>query len=204
MALIVAAALLATGCGDGPEPTTRPPLVIAAVGDSITEAYGVDAEDSYIEQAGRRLGVGVRRCGVSGQRTDEIAERLPACARGARVLIVQGGVNDLAQGVSAQEAAANLRRMVRAGRGGGRRVLIAEVLPTNNGYPQAVPLIADLNRRIRAIGRSEHVEVLPVYRALEDPSAPGRMKSEWTVDGDHPSVEGHRRLAALVPGSVRG
>ena len=36
--------------------------------------------------------------------------------------------------------------------------------------------------------------VLPFYATLEDPDRPGRMKEEWTSDGDHPSVEGYRLL----------
>ena len=35
-------------------------------------------------------------------------------------------------------------------------------------------------------------------RHLEDPELPGRMKGEWTPDGNHPNVEGHRRLGELA------
>ena len=60
-----------------------------------------------------------RNCGVFGERTDEIAERLEPCAAGAEVLVVQGGINDIAQSLAGpvegrfaavDEAAANLRR----------------------------------------------------------------------------------------------
>ena len=40
--------------------------------------------------------------------------------------------------------------------------------------------------------------MLPFHDTLEDPSAPGRMKAEWTADGDHPSVEGYRRLGEIA------
>ena len=40
--------------------------------------------------------------------------------------------------------------------------------------------------------------MLPFHETLEDPQAPGRMKAEWTPDGNHPSVEGHRRLGELA------
>ena len=36
-------------------------------------------------------------CGVFGERTDEIALRLADCAEGADFVIVQGGINDIAQ-----------------------------------------------------------------------------------------------------------
>ena len=40
--------------------------------------------------------------------------------------------------------------------------------------------------------------MLPFYQTLEDPERPGRMRAEWTADGNHPSVAGHRRLGELA------
>src|SRR6266511_3062908 len=168
-------------------------IVVAALGDSITEGSpGLPGWDVWAAEADPHLEF--RNCGIYGQRTDEIAARLDECARGAEVLIVQGGINDIAQGRDVESAAANLRRMVERGKELGLRVAIAELLPWNNGYPQADLPIRRLNELIRAIGRDEHVSVLPFYETLEDPQHPGRMREEWTTDGDHPSVEGYRLL----------
>jgi lysophospholipase L1-like esterase len=135
-----------------------------------------------------------RNCGVYGERTDQIARRLAACAKGAQVLVVQGGINDIAQGRSVETAARNLRRMVERGKELGLKVAIANLLPWNNGYPEADPKIRRLNELIRELARGEYVPVLPFYATLEDSARPGRMKEEWTSDGDHPSVEGYRLL----------
>jgi lysophospholipase L1-like esterase len=135
-----------------------------------------------------------RNCGVYGQRTDQIARRLDECANGARVLVVQGGINDIAQGRPVETAAANLRRMVRRGKELGLEVEVATLLPWNNGYPEADPKIRRLNGLIGELARAERVPVLPFYSTLEDPARPGRMREEWTSDGDHPSVEGFRLL----------
>jgi lysophospholipase L1-like esterase len=135
-----------------------------------------------------------RNCGVYGQRTDEIARRLEECAQGAQVLVVQGGINDIAQGRPVEAAARNLRRMVERGKELGLDVAVANVLPWNNGYPQADPKIRRLNELIRELAAAEHVPVLPFYATLEDPGRPGRMKEQWTSDGDHPSVDGYRLL----------
>jgi lysophospholipase L1-like esterase len=110
------------------------------------------------------------------------------------VLIIQGGINDIAQDRPVGRAAANLRRMVLRGKELGLRVAIAELLPWNNGYPEADRPIRRLNQLIHAIGRDENVPVLPFYETLEDPRHPGRMREEWTSDGDHPSVDGYRLL----------
>ncbi len=76
-----------------------------------------------------------RNCGVYGERTDEIMLRLAECARHADVLVVQGGINDIAQDRTIDAAAANLRAMVRRGKELGLTVALADVLPWNNGWP---------------------------------------------------------------------
>jgi lysophospholipase L1-like esterase len=93
-----------------------------------------------------------------------------------------------------EPAAQNLREMVRRGKELGLRVAVAELLPWNNGYPEADPKIRRLNELIRALAREEGVPVLPFYETLEDPEQPGRMREAWTADGDHPSIEGYREL----------
>jgi lysophospholipase L1-like esterase len=72
------------------------------------------------------------------------------------------------------------------------------VLPWNNGYPHAERPIRELNRLIGELADSEGVAVLPFHDTLEDPERPGRMRHDWTSDGDHPSVVGYRRLGELA------
>ncbi len=199
------------GAGGRPAPQkTR----VATLGDSITAGSplwdpdeatrasigsSADPRSQYQHWVRRRMpDVSLTNCGVFGERTDEIADRLEGCARGADVLIVQGGINDVAQRRPVEEAARNLRGMVLRGKRLGLRVALAEVLPWNNGYPAAAAPIDRLNGLIARIGRDEEVPVLPWYERLEDPSSPGRMKAQWTIDGDHPSVAGYRRLADIV------
>ena len=141
-------------------------------------------------------------CGSHGQRTDEIMARLDDCARGADLLVVQGGINDIAQGRSVEDAARHLRTMVRRGNELGLRVAIIDVLPWNNGWPEAEPQIRQLNALIAEAAQDEGVPLLPFHDTLEDPDRPGRMRAEWTSDGDHPSVEGYRKLGEVVAGLV--
>jgi lysophospholipase L1-like esterase len=171
--------------------------VIAALGDSITEGSpGLDGWDVWAVRAEPRLEI--RNCGIYGQRTDEIMGRLEECTRGAEVLIVQGGINDIAQGRDVETAATNLSAMVRRGRELGLRVALVDVLPWNNGWPDAEPEIRRLNELIAEIARDEDVPLLRFHDTLEDPERPGRMREEWTSDGDHPSEEGYRRLSTVV------
>jgi lysophospholipase L1-like esterase len=176
---------------------------VSALGDSITagsplwdpETESGDPTSQYEYWASRKHPtLEFRNCGVYGERTDEIANRLERCIDGAEVLIVQGGINDIAQGRSVDVAAENLLRMVRAGKARGLTVAVAELLPWNNGYPGADPEIRRLNELIHELG----VPVLSFYVTLEDDERPGRMREDWTDDGDHPSIEGYRRLGELA------
>ena len=124
--------------------------------------------------------------------------RFDDCVRGADALVVQGGINDIAQGRTVEAAAENLRAMVRSGKELGLRVVLADVLPWNNGWPGAVSDIRRLNDLIAGIALEEVVPLFPFHDTLEDPDRPGRMREEWTSDGDHPSVEGYRRLGELA------
>lgn len=221
--LALAAARGTTGCGGEPTEPQEPggrrpgaPTLVAALGDSIVAgsplwdpdpgtraAIGgaLDPESQFELWTEARSGgvLRLRNCGVYGERSDQIATRLATCARGdAEILLLQGGINDIVQMRRVRSAARNLRAIVRAGRERGLRVAIADVLPWNNGYPFAAGRIRRLNAAIAAIAREEGIELLPFYATLEDPKRPGRMRADWTVDGDHPSVEGYRRLGELV------
>lgn len=178
--------------------------VVACLGDSITEGSPYwDARRQAGDPAGQwehwaallHPELEFRNHGIWGERTDEIAARFDDAVAGADVLIVQGGINDIAQGRPVEDAAARLRALVEGGLGLGLPVAVCDVLPWNNGWPAHDPPIRELNARIAAFG----VPLLPFHDTLEDPARPGRMKAEWcNEDGDHPSIAGYRRLGELA------
>ena len=188
--------------------------LVATLGDSITAGSPLwDPDPAVRVRIGAALdersqwqwwaglahdGLAFKNCGIYGQRTDEIATRLDACATGADVLVVQGGINDIAQGEPAAGAAENLRAMVRRGRELGLGVVVADVLPWNGGYPRTAAAIDELNGLIAAMAAVEGVRLLPFHDTLLDRERPGRMRDEWTDDGDHPTIEGYRRLGELA------
>jgi lysophospholipase L1-like esterase len=216
LALLLPLAAVLAACGGKTTSSTAPQktILVAALGDSITAGSpGFNPSHAmakllgqgevpksqweyWAQQKDPRLEF--RNCGVYGERTDEIAKRLRSCGRGAAVLVVQGGINDIAQGRPVTTAAANLRRMVVRGKKLGLEVEIAQLIPWNNGHPTYDGEIRTLNRLVDGIGSDLHVRVLPFYRVLLDPDRPGQMKNIWTAEGDHPSVTGYRRLGELA------
>jgi lysophospholipase L1-like esterase len=193
-------------------------VIVACLGDSITAGsplwdpdpavrarIAAPDERSQWEWWAMRAdpSLELRNHGVYGERTDEIALRLPAAVEGADALIVQGGINDIAQHRRVEEAARNLAGMVEHGRSLGLRVLaIADVLPWNNGDDRAAAEIVRLNELVASIAQGHALALLRFNEALRDPLLPERMRDECTDDGDHPSVEGHRLLGALLQPGV--
>ena len=180
-------------------------IVVAVVGDSISAGSplwdpdpavraGIAAPDErsqwqwWASRADPRLRF--RTSAVHGERTDEIAARLDRVLDGAGVLVVQGGINDIAQRRPVEQAARNLAGLVERGRRAGLAVAVTDVLPWDNGDERARVEIVRLNELIRALPAA----VLPFHDTLVDPSLPGRMRPGLSDDGDHPSVDGHRLL----------
>ena len=180
-------------------------LVVACLGDSITEGSpeydsrrGGNLESQWMYWAADER-LEFRNFGIWGERTDEIADRLDEATRGADALVVQGGINDIAQGRPVERAAENLRAIVRSAKQRDVTVVVANVLPWNNGGAEAQAKIRRLNELIAEVAEDESVALLDFHGALEDPDAPGRMRSELAhADGDHPSVAGYRCLGEAV------
>jgi lysophospholipase L1-like esterase len=169
------------------------PEIRATIGDELDERH---QWGYWAMQA--NPGIEVRNHGVNGERTDQIEARLDEALEGADVLIVQGGINDIAQGRPIEPALERLARMVGRGRAAGLPVAIANLLPWNNGFPARDPVIRELNAGIAAFAAAEGVDLLDFFATLEDPSRPGTMRDAWTSEGDHPSLEGYRRLGELA------
>jgi lysophospholipase L1-like esterase len=196
------------------EAVTDAPITVSALGDSITAGTPFwDPAPHVRTQVGSDLderhqwpywaerthpGIAIRNHGVNLERTDQIAMRLNEALVGAHVLIVQGGINDIVQDRPFDETIADLTVMIEGGQSAGAQVAIANVLPWNNGFPARASLIRELNTRIASLADSSGVLLLDFYATLEDPERPGRVREAWTTEGDHPSVEGHRRLGELA------
>lgn len=180
-------------------------VVVAVAGDSISAGSPlwdpdpavrarIPAPDErsqwqwWASQADARLRF--RTTAVYGERTDQIARRLDLVLAGADVLVVQGGINDVVQRRPVEEAVRSIEAMLDRGRAAGLALAVTDVLPWNNGDERAATDIGRLNALIRELGAT----LLPFHDTLADPADPTRMRDGLTDDGDHPSVEGHRRL----------
>lgn len=184
-------------------------IVVAVAGDSISAGSPLWDPDPAVRSrmavpdershwqwwAARADGrLGFRTSAVYGERTEEIARRVDLVLPGADVLVVQGGINDVAQRRPVEDAARNIAAMLAAGRAAGAVLAVADVLPWNNGDGRSAAAIGQLNGLVRQLAAAVGATVLPFHDTLVDPADPLLMRPDLTEDGDHPSVEGHRLL----------
>lgn len=203
--LVVAAAL--AGCGDSkpadpaarevkeeaapPRPVdTRP--VIVALGDSLTDGYGVPAGEKYTDylQAAldeKGLKYRVVNAGVSGDTTGNALDRVPGVVALDPVLVIlEIGGNDGLRGLPVEQTRQNLEEIVKQLQASGAKVLLwSMTLPRNYGRKY----VREFEKVYESIGRQYKVPLVPVREF-------GQV--EMQADGIHPTGAGYRKVAPVV------
>jgi lysophospholipase L1-like esterase len=168
--------------------------VIVALGDSLTYGFPYGPAGSWVAEAETLLGRPIVNRGVNGEASFDMLARLeedvlsfkPAC-----VVILAGSNDALRGGVRWAETETSLVAMAEAVQSRGAQVVF--------GLPPAVddPGAEERLKRQRAWLRLEAPRrgwVLIDFAApLADPET-GKIRSELTVDGVHPTKEGYRRM----------
>lgn len=113
------------------------------VGDSLSAAFGIAQEESWVALLGERLrakgyGYGVVNASITGDTTTGGLKRLPRALELHRpsVVIIELGGNDGLRGTPIAVMRDNLARMIELSRAAGARVVLAGMqIPTNYGGP---------------------------------------------------------------------
>jgi acyl-CoA thioesterase-1 len=185
----LAGALIAAGTGQGP--------VVVCLGDSLTEGYGVEPEQSWPSLLEGRLherghpGARVVNAGVSGATSASAVSRLRwLLASHPDVVILALGANDGLRGVALEATEANLEQAVRLAKSSGVRVVLAGMkLPPNYG--------PDYTRRFEgmypALASRHDIALIPFL--LEGVAARPELN---LPDGIHPNASGYRIVVDTV------
>ncbi|MGD9863987.1 MAG: arylesterase [Pseudodonghicola sp.] len=180
-------------------------VTVAALGDSLTQGYGLPAEDGLVP----RLQAWLRdhgsdavliNAGVSGDTTAGGAARVGwTLTPDVDAMIVALGGNDMLRGIDPAVARANLETILKAAQAAGVRVLLVGMQAPGNYGP-------DYKAEFDAIYPQLAVQYGALYAGsffaglqgvLDDPAALGRFMQ---ADGIHPNAEGVRRVVeALGP-----
>lgn len=200
---IVALAAVLCACGDSrpansagkaekrkaPADTRR---VIVALGDSLTDGYGVPAGQKYtdfLQSALNETGLNYRvvNAGVSGDTTGNALGRVAGVVALKPVLVIlEIGGNDGLRGLPMDQTRQNLEQIVKQLQASGAKVLLwSMTLPRNYG-PRYV---REFEEVYRSIGRQYKAPLVPVREF-------GNV--EMQADGIHPTGAGYQKLAPVV------
>lgn len=127
--LLLLPALLLAGCSSPKLAPLPQDAVILAFGDSITYGTGAGEGENYPAVLQGLLGRTVVRSGVSGETTVESLRRLPEVldAEQPKLMVLCIGGNDFLHRLSEQQAADNIRAMVRLTQAKGVAVVLVGV-----------------------------------------------------------------------------
>lgn len=175
------------------------PLVIAALGDSLTHGYGLPQGDGFVPQLenwlqARGLDVAVQNAGVSGDTTQGGLSRV-AWTLGPDVdaMIVTLGGNDALRGIDPAVSKANLAGIIEAGQAANVDVLLIGVeAPMNFGvdYKQA------FDGMYGELAVQYDVALAPdFFESIRDLSTE-ELRELMQADGIHPNAQG---VAQIVP-----
>ena len=168
-----------------------------ALGDSLTEGYGLSKEQAWpallqslLHQRGR-TNITLINGGVSGSTSASALSRLRWHLKAKPdVLILALGANDGLRGVPVAETRKNLAATLELARQNGLKVLLAGMkMPPNYGpdySTQYEKMFKDLSLKYKTA-------FLPFI--LEGVAADPAMNLE---DGIHPNAAGHKKIAAMI------
>jgi acyl-CoA thioesterase-1 len=171
--------------------------VILVLGDSLSAAYGLDAQSGWVallqarlDREGRRYRVA--NASVSGETTAGGLARLPSALERHKpaIVLIELGANDGLRALPLKAMQDNLRKLVDLSLAAGARVMIFEMrIPTNYG-----PAYTDgFLRSFQQVASDRKVALLPFF-LLPLVGVPGAFQD----DGLHPSAESQPKMLDAV------
>jgi len=194
----LAAAIVMVGAAATAEAET---VTVAALGDSLTQGYGLLPEEGFVPQLEtwlRKKGADVAliNAGVSGDTTAGGLARVGwTLAPEVDAMVVTLGGNDMLRGIDPASSRENLRGILEAARTAGVAVLLVGIeAPSNYGPDYKAAFDAIYPDLAREFG-------VPLYPSffgalLGDGDLAAAREAYFQADGIHPNPEGVGRIVA--------
>ncbi len=186
-------------------PARADTITIAALGDSLTQGYGLVQEEGFVPQlqgwlAARGQQVALINAGVSGDTTAGGLSRIGwTLTPDVDALIVALGGNDLLRGLPPEASRANLEGILQAAATAGVPVLLVGMEAPGNYGPEFKAAFDAIYPDLAAQYGALHAESFlgPLTDAAEaDPRA--ALAAYMQADGIHPNAEGVGLIVASL------
>jgi len=193
MLLQVGCAVFALAASVAGATASAEPIKILFIGDSLTQGYGVRADEAFPAVMGRLLEtrghkVQIVNGGISGSMTAAADQRLRWYLKAKPEIVVFAlGANDGLKGTPADVIEANLDRAIQYAKSKDVRVVLTGQKIFKNFGADYVKAFDGVFPRLV---KKHRVAFMPFL--LEDVA----LKSEFNQpDGRHPNADGHKRIA---------
>ena len=165
--------------------------VILAFGDSLTYGTGAEQTESYPAVLEQLIGRRVVNAGIPGEETGEGLSRLPQVLQKEKpaLMIICHGGNDLLRLLNQQQAANNLRDMIRLAQKQGVAVVLIAV-PTPDMFLSPTHMYREIAKDL-AVPLEDEI----IFAVLAD----GSLRSDYI----HPNAAGYRRIAEALATLLR-
>lgn len=174
------------------------PVTVAALGDSLTQGYGLPVDQGLVPQleswlVARGLDVTIINAGVSGDTSAGGLARVGwTLGAGVDAMIVELGANDMLRGLDPALTKANLAGILDAARMQGVEVLLVRV-PAADNY--GADYKAEFDSAYSDLAASHDVPLYPdFFAALRDGDAGTARQDFMQPDGIHPDAQGVARI----------
>jgi acyl-CoA thioesterase-1 len=178
------------------------PVTLVALGDSLTQGYGLPQDQGFVPQlqawlAAQGRDVAVVNAGVSGDTTAGGASRVDwTLTDDVDAMIVNLGGNDLLRGIDPAAVRGNLDAILTAAEARGVPVLLVAMAAPGNWGPDYKTAFDAIYPELAA----QHGAVLfdGFFTALLDPATGMPAAGMMQDDGIHPSAAGVARVVAAM------
>lgn len=203
---VVAFLLFFTGCGGNAVPSDSPDVSrevnfeveenefsqkIIAFGDSLTEGYGLDRDESYPSQLQQKLisqgyeQYEVINSGVSGETSRGALSRVDfILSQEPDIVILEIGANDALRGIDLSSTEQNIDEIITRLKASGITVILAGMQITENLGRPYITQFADL---YPSLAGKHNTPFIPSFLA-----GVGGVPDLNIADGIHPNEEGYR------------
>lgn len=188
------------------EPGWAGQVTILALGDSLTQGYGLPAQDGFVPQLKRWLmahdsDVALINGGVSGDTSAGGAARADwSLTPEVDAMILTLGGNDLLRGIDPEHTFDNLEKILSAAQSKGVKVLLVGMQASANYGP-------DYKMRFDAIypalAAAHEVQFYPDFFAGLGDGTPAELLPFFQADGIHPNAQGVARIVSDMGPAVQ-
>lgn len=187
-------------------PVWAEPVTIAALGDSLTQGYGLPPEDGFVPQLQgwlRSEGADVTliNAGVSGDTTAGGAARVAwTLTPDVDALIVTLGGNDLLRGIAPEVSRANLSAILDAAQKAEVDVLLIGMQAPGNYGPEYKAAFDAIYPDLASQYGVQFAESF--FKGLGDLDSATVLQRDFQDDGIHPNADGVRKIVNALGADV--